>query len=731
MKYHNEDSFIDSILKNTKNIVKKSDNYFDYYNNKNNSFFSKQLPIIYHSRNYSQSQNKSESSRSNNDLINNPIPLNNIRYESLSKNKLPKLYSIFNTENIIPSLITSSKIEKKLIKKHFRAKSLGLNPLILSQSNSNDIIGTYEEYEKDFFWDVNYSDLKYDENEIFGHKKKYDTIVKDKIKQLKKEKNENQTYFLEKEFNYGKSEKMNLSLTSMTIEFEDYATNETNENLKINFPFALLPLFYFKGIESFQILLTTILKFENDYKKISFDEEALYIYLNNLKDFETEEKEDKNLEEEKKSTLNNINKKKMKKNLFRDKNFSTISESARKERPNSLRPNILKRNKFFLRFNYFIFFWTTNTQTFKVTITLPLIKLNILENNILVQLFANYELLFFLYSKNFLNWDFYIIKYLSSFKKFRYILKRLGSHHKILYENIFLKEPKYKVNTFSEEILLNIHTDENNRNQIIKFQSFNLKINLKDTTYSYETEYHIHFTFFHFIKLVQIAKYESKILFLLKFLNIRDYNNTLDFNYDNYDEFDIKSWLENVEKFNPKFYESNSFVERDYREFELFTKIVGIEFIKPIMTLIRFENKTEVSKSCQIENELEDELVESILHGNSKNFNRLLNLCLKKMHAPTPSPYISHSVSFSPLMLGPNGFKNQKEYKEKIKQILFENQQNNNKLRYLSKEFKLKNIRNKRLSAFNYHNYSQPLIIKNDDISRVKSNNLEIIKGNE
>ena len=320
---------------------------------------------------------------------------------------------------------------------------------------------------------------------------------------------------------------------------------------------------------------------------------------------------------------------------------------------------------------------------------------------------------------------------MSSFKKFRYILKRLGSHHKILYENIFLKEPKYKVNTFSEEILLNIHTDENNRNQIIKFQSFNLKINLKDTTYSYETEYHIHFTFFHFIKLVQIAKYESKILFLLKFLNIRDYNNTLDFNYDNYDEFDIKSWLENVEKFNPKFYESNSFVERDYREFELFTKIVGIEFIKPLMTLIRFENKTEVSKSCQIENELEDELVESILHGNSKNFNRLLNLCLKKMHAPTPSPYISHSVSFSPLMLGPNGFKNQKEYKEKIKQILFENQQNNNKLRYLSKEFKLKNIRNKRLSAFNYHNYSQPLIIKNDDISRVKSNNLEIIKGNE
>ena len=438
---------------------------------------------------------------------------------------------------------------------------------------------------------------------------------------------------LEKKFNYKENKIINLSLTSMTIQFEDFATNETSDNLKINFPFALLPLFYYRGIETFQKLLTTILKFENNYKKITVDEEAIYIYLNNLKDFE----EDYVNEFENKIYFLNNNEEKEKETKQKkssSKKEIPIVDKTRRNRPISLRPQILKRNKFFLRFNYFIFFWTTNNKTFKVTITLPLIKLNIEDNNILVQLFANYEFLFFLYSKNFLNWDFYIIKYLSSFKKFRYILKKLGSHNAISFKSIFLKEPRIKINTFSEEILLNIHTDEYNRNQIIKFQSFNLKVNLLDNFHLYENEYHIHFTFFHFIKLVEIAKYASKILFLTKFLDIKDYNNTLDFNYENYDALDIKSWMNNIEKFTPDYFQNNQFKEKKYREFQIYSKIIRIQFIKPLMTLIRFENKNEVSKSCEIENELEYELVTSITNGTAENFNRLLNLCLEKMHSP-------------------------------------------------------------------------------------------------
>ena len=707
MKIQNDDCFIKSLLKNTKNLVKETDNYNNYIN-KDNSFFSNQLPIINQRKYLSGKKFKKDKI-----LIKNQKFLNSIRMEKNELKNMPKLFQNFSSEELIPNLFSSSQIEnkKEKVRKLLspftfkKIKKLSDIPLSFKKSNSNNILATFDNYEKDFFWDIDYSNLKYDENEIFRNKSKYDNLIKEKIKYFKKEKNENQTYLLEKKFNYKENKIINLSLTSMTIQFEDFATNETSDNLKINFPFALLPLFYYRGIETFQKLLTTILKFENNYKKITVDEEAIYIYLNNLKDFE----EDYVNEFENKIYFLNNNEEKEKETKQKkssSKKEIPIVDKTRKNRPISLRPQILKRNKFFLRFNYFIFFWTTNNKTFKVTITLPLIKLNIEDNNILVQLFANYEFLFFLYSKNFLNWDFYIIKYLSSFKKFRYILKKLGSHNAISFKSIFLKEPRIKINTFSEEILLNIHTDEYNRNQIIKFQSFNLKVNLLDNFHLYENEYHIHFTFFHFIKLVEIAKYASKILFLTKFLDIKDYNNTLDFNYENYDALDIKSWMNNIEKFTPDYFQNNQFKEKKYREFQIYSKIIRIQFIKPLMTLIRFENKNEVSKSCEIENELEYELVTSITNGTAENFNRLLNLCLEKMHSP--HQHLSFTFT-SPLKKISSTIE-----KEKLKEIKECDNANEEDLQFLNKNSDSPNqhIHPKKNSKIHFHNrhISHPII---------------------
>ena len=715
MKIQNDDSYIKSLLKNTKNLVKETNNYHNYIN-KDNSFFSRQLPIINQRKLLSGKKNKKDKI-----LIKNQKFFNSLRLEKNDLQKVPKLFSIFSSDEVI-QVFSSSQIEnkKEKVKKLLSPFSFKILkrvsdiPLSFKKSYSNKILSTFNNYEKDFFWDIDYSNLIYDENEIFRNKSKYDDLIKEKINYFKKEKNENQTYFLEKEFNYKKNKKINLTFTSMTIEFENFATNETSDDLKINFPFALLPLFYYRGIETFQKFLTTILKFENNYKKISVDEEAIYIYLNNLKDFEDDYV---NEFENKIYFLNNNdeNEKETKKKKSTSKKEIPFVDKTRRNRPISLRPPILKRNKYFLRFSYFIFFWTTIDKTFKVTITLPLIKLNIENNNILIQLFANYEFLFFLYSKNFLNWDFYIIKYLSSFKKFRYILKKLGSHNSISFKTFFLKEPRYKINTFSEEILLNIHTDEFNRNQIIKFQSFNLKVNLTDNLHLYENEYHIHFTFFHFIKLFQIARYASKILFLTKFLDIKDYNNTLDFNYENYDALDIKSWMDNIAKFSPEHFQNKQFVEKKYREFEIYSKKIRIQFIKPLMTLIRFENKNEVSKSCEIENELENELVTSLTNGTAENFNRLLNSCLERMHTPP------HNVSFS------SPFKKKSSTIDKDKLIEIKECDNGKEetLNILSRNFisPRHNNKEKKVSSIHLHNrhLSQPIIKINKFIKKKKN----------
>ncbi len=83
---------------------------------------------------------------------------------------------------------------------------------------------------------------------------------------------------------------MNLTINSLTITFEDMSVPKEfqNKKLKIDLPFALLPLFYYKGIQTFKKLLTAIIKVENNFEKISFNEEALYIALNHIRNFETD-----------------------------------------------------------------------------------------------------------------------------------------------------------------------------------------------------------------------------------------------------------------------------------------------------------------------------------------------------------------------------------------------------------------------------------------------------------
>ena len=500
---------------------------------------------------------------------------------------------------------------------------LGTTPLKFKKSKSNFKVNFFNDYEKDFFSEIDYSNLEYNEYEIFKNKEIYEQLIKDKINYFKKEKNENPTIIFEKQFIYKKE--MTLTLNSLTISFEDMALPKElkNKKLKIDFPFSLLPLFYYKGIQSFQKLLSACIKVENNFEKVYLDEDSLYIALNHIQDFETEEVEEKvNID-----TIKTI-----------DDKIELLTPDFQRDKivPINLRPPILQRNIFFLKYNYFIFFWITNTKVYVTKITLPCISLKIRDNNILIQQFIDYELLFFLYKRNFLNWEFYIIKYLSSFTKFRKLFQQLGSLKKINFTKIFLKEPKTKINTFFEEILLNIYTDQFSKNQIIKFKSFYIKVNFIDLHYDCEKVYHIYFTFYQYVKLYQIAKYSSKILFLIKFFDMDNESHTLKFNYEKYDNFDIDVWLDNIQKFSAKSLKNKISEEQLYKEFEIYTKKINIEFKKPEWSIIKFENEREFIKTWEIGQELEIELVESIVNSNSKSWTNLLNECLKKVNEPVP-----------------------------------------------------------------------------------------------
>ena len=74
--------------------------------------------------------------------------------------------------------------------------------------------------------------------------------------------------------------KINLKLNSLTITFEDMSSPPEfqNKKLKIDLPFALLPLFYYKGIQTFQKLLAASIKVENNFNSIYLRRSFIYCF---------------------------------------------------------------------------------------------------------------------------------------------------------------------------------------------------------------------------------------------------------------------------------------------------------------------------------------------------------------------------------------------------------------------------------------------------------------------
>jgi hypothetical protein len=172
---------------------------------------------------------------------------------------------------------------------------------------------------------------------------------------------------------------------------------------------------------------------------------------------------------------------------------------------------------------------------------------------------------------------------------------------------------------------------------LILFKSFYVNINLIDVNYLYEKIYNIYFSFKQYIKLYDIAKYSPKLDFLIKFLEINNDTHTLNFNFREYDDFDTSTWMNNIKSFSEKsLIDNNIYKEKLYGEFDIYTKKIQIEFKRPQWTIIKFEDGKEISKSWEIGQELENLLVLSILHANSKNWTNLLNSCLEKVNEPVP-----------------------------------------------------------------------------------------------
>ena len=512
-------STVGNILQVTKNTIQLNENFYDYYINKDNALYRKQLPLLIqkanmqaiaikikeNEKNYALSEENQNKSNSLDEIL---VPLDHIRNAQIRSKKLPPLCPFYNSRGeLLRSVVTTSKI----LNKQYLTDDFGKSPLKkIKKIKINDKLGegnpteiNFDDFQNDYFYEEEYSSLYYKDSEIFGKKDYYFEMIKNKINEIKNNENNGDTESKkEKIFDKNKQRKtISLTFNSISVKIYDIKSDsKENENIndnpifEYNLPFIYLPLFYYKGEEKFKIFLSKVIQWDNINNKFTLNEVPDTIFkdiLNNCEDF-NEKKEEKKQEVEipeepikpsknkfsatmggKKnvkmkfnSTMGNttIEEKSFAQTMISPNPYLTNLDDSKKRYDIVFESSLYPYNKEhnFINFNVFEFLWLTPKKYFKVCINTPLICINIPKNYITIKKYIDFELLFYLYEKNFNNWDYYLVKYLSSYKSFRTILEEINSINQTTNKDFYLTQPRIKNYLFNNIKMINIATIKRN-----------------------------------------------------------------------------------------------------------------------------------------------------------------------------------------------------------------------------------------------------------------------------
>ena len=215
-------------------------------------------------------------------------------------------------------------------------------------------------------------------------------------------------------------------MTSLNLSFESL-TDTSKKNKEITLPFDYLPLFYYKDFDFFKFILISLVKINN--KEISIDNEAMIDFITTTK-------------------------------MFKE--------------------NVKTDNK---KGNVYIFIWNTPHYVIKVTMTLPMIHVFFNEFDTQIVIKAHSKLMLCLISCNLFNWDFYTIRYLFSFKKFRELIKvsMMNNTHKFSHEIFNVLSDSIVDYIDSKNInkeYMYINIDDKGCNSINVIRSYSIKTHL-------------------------------------------------------------------------------------------------------------------------------------------------------------------------------------------------------------------------------------------------------------
>jgi len=590
---------INSILNNTKSLSRSNSQFIDYIIKKNNSFYENQLPYVLSTESsYKTITNKSFNENLDEKEKEEKKPI--IKSYKFIKKQDFKNIRIFKKNNLPPVCPNLSKNIK--IKLNFEKKLnifQNIKKIKLKNNHSQSLLGKSPLKLNILNDDNNNSNIFYfNQSEIFNL---YPDILTKFFNNLKREKNLNLTNFLEKSFIYNEI-KYCFKLKSLSIRFE----HEKKIVKEFILPFNLLPIFYIKTLQTFKFFLLKIISFKDD--EIFFNENEIYPLL----------------------TCNIFDD-----NLFR---FDKI---------------YLNHNKSYFYHDVYKFYWFCKEKIYDVTINTPILfierfdkKTNKIECK--YKYFLEKELTFYLMSKNFLKWNFYLIAYFLTFKKFQnnffhnkqnsLILNDINNQieednsTKILNENEYetFQEIKIKIITDRDFYLNNIFYNNNNdylnkENYIFSFHPFFYNVSIYNNNNKLVKTKNVYFNIGQYKKFIEISEYMSCIQFFLKFFGVNFNNLEIIFNYEFLDQFNTKEFLCEMNKYDDdyklkKFFYSKNFFEYFYKNFR-----IRIEYKNSLLTVYNLLNKNIVEKKFNIKQSFYKE-------NYNKNNLIFLNNCLKEIN---------------------------------------------------------------------------------------------------
>ena len=497
-----------------------------------------------------------------------------------------------------------------------------------------------------FFHDENYNYLVYDESLIFYKYNYYQDYIINVIKKFKIEKNENLTTFLVKNYENNSTVDLNenfnenktsITLKSMKIEFTNLS-DSSKKNISFQIPFSYLPLFAFNNFKYLKEFLIAIFKFNKTFDEITFEEGELINFLNNFEKFDFKNPTTKNLQKNifkgnlhldandlneklnyKKATTTHIEILKKIRTVtetphstFKKNSVFHINNNNKNNINNNIKKNIFlfeKKNKIKSLFDIYHFFWMTPNNRYKVIIKLPEIQINL--NNLVITKFIDIELILFLIKKNFINWDFYVIDYLFSFRNFRFITEKILSKSLKNIESVYNKEKNGYINfqKVKDVLYCNLTKEKNNNYQsenFYRFSFFYTESNLKNyikTLNSYsckifneyindEKVFDFKFNFKQMKILNKISKNQNLIGFLNKLIITNRQLMQIELNYEFFDNFEHYDYFFLPDIEHPHFKRTAS---RRYSKKKSFTRSLSRQSINSILN-ITGESKKDLNK---------------------------------------------------------------------------------------------------------------------------------------